>query len=232
MSAAPETSLRPEVAKLEAAERRLRRLALDLHDGPAQDLAALSADAALLEAELQDDLSPERVDAVRALAGEIRARLAALSREIRDLAEVLEPRSMLREPLATVLARQTASYARQTGIVPTLEVEDDLGVMTASQQIALARVAREALANAAKHARATTVHLTAAITPRGVTLSVVDDGGGFDVARARRSAAERGRLGLAGMHERVRLLGGTLAIESRPGGPTRVTATVPRGRPG
>jgi signal transduction histidine kinase len=218
-----------EVGALEAARRRLRRLALDLHDGPAQDAAALSADAAILEAELQGELSPERADAVRGLAGEIRTRLAGLARQIRELSDVLEPRSMLREPLGGVIAREAASFARRTGVVPTLELEDDLGVLTASQQIALTSVAREALANAAKHASATRVHVSARVTPSGVALTVTDDGRGFDVGG--RSAAARDGRGLSGMHERIQLLGGTLTVDSRPGGPTRVLATVPRWRP-
>jgi two-component system, NarL family, sensor histidine kinase UhpB len=91
-------------------------------------------------------------------------------------------------------------------------------------------VAQEALTNVRRHARATAVHLVARATEGGVSLAVVDDGRGFDVARARRASA-RGRLGLSGMRARVGLLGGTLRIESRRGGPTRIEATIPRWRP-
>lgn len=213
--------------KLEAAQRRLRRLALDLHDGPAQDVAALAVDAALLQAELGGELTPERVDTARELAAEIRDRLGALGRDIRDLAEVLEPRAILRESLRDVLVREADVFARRTGIVPSVEIDEDLGVMTASQQIALVRVTQEALTNVRDHAGATAVDVVARVTAQGVSLAVVDDGRGFDVARA----AARGRLGLAGMEERVRLLGGTLAVDSRPGKGTRVEATIPRWRP-
>jgi signal transduction histidine kinase len=216
-----------DVTKLEAAQRRLRRLALDLHDGPAQDVAALAVDAALLQAELASELTPERTETARELAAEIRDRLGALGRDIRDLAEVLEPRAMLREPLRDVLLREVGAFARRTGIAPSVEIDDDLGVMTASQQIALVRVAQEALANVREHARAGSVELFARATAQGVSLAVVDDGKGFDVRRA----AARGRLGLAGMEERVRLLGGTLAVDSRPGRGTRVEATIPHWRP-
>jgi signal transduction histidine kinase len=218
-----------EVAKLDAAQRRLRRLALDLHDGPAQDVAALVADAALLEADLSADPSPESVRAAREVAAELRARLTALGRDIRDLAEVLEPRAMLREPLRDVLLREVARFTRRSGITTTVDLDHDFGVMTASQQIALARVAQEALRNVLAHADATKVQLTARASERGVVLVVEDDGRGFDVARAKRSA--RKRLGLVGMEERVRMLGGTLGIESRKGGPTRVEAVIPRWRP-
>ena len=208
--------------KLAAAERRLRRISLDLHDGPAQDVAALASDAALLEANLAD---PERLDATRALAAGIRDGLAALGRDIRDLAEVLEPRSILRAPIREVLEREAAAFARRAGFTPTLAVDEDLGVMTASQHIALARVAREALTNVRDHAEASAVRLTVTAMSEGVSLVVTDDGKGFDVTQGGE------RLGLAGMHERVRLLGGRLVVESRPGGPTRVSATIPRWRP-
>lgn len=217
------------VAKLDGAQRRLRRLALDLHDGPAQDIAALAADAAMLRAELAEDQSPHRVEGVRALAAEISDRLAALGRDMRELAEALEPRSILREPFGDILAREAAAFARRTGIAPVLEVDDDFGAMTASQQITLVRVAQEALSNVRQHARATAVHITACVTARGFSLTVVDNGRGFDVARARR--AGRGRLGLSGMQARVRLLGGSLRVESRPGGPTGIEATIPHWRP-
>lgn len=215
-----------EAATLEAARRRLRRIALDLHDGPAQDVAALSADAALLAAELAGDLTPVRAELARGLAAEIRARLVSLARQIGDLSEVLEPRSMLREPLDRVLAREAASFARRTGIVPVLELDQELGLMTASQQIALTSVAREALANVAKHAGATRVRLSARVISDGVRLTVTDNGRGFDGSRRK-----PGRQGLTGMHERIHLLGGTVAIRSRKGGPTQVEATVPRWRP-
>jgi signal transduction histidine kinase len=208
--------------KLAAAQRRLRRLSLDLHDGPAQDVAALATDAALLEADLAD---PGQLDAARELAADIRLRLAALGRDIRDLAEVLEPRAILRAPLREVLEREAAAFARRTGFAPALDVDDDLGAMTASQQIALARVAREALTNVRDHAEATAVRLTATATSDGVSLVVTDDGKGFDPGQ------DDDGLGLAGMHDRVRLLGGSLVVESRPGGPTRVAATLPRWRP-
>lgn len=212
--------------RLEAAERRLRRLALDLHDGPAQDAAALAADAALLEADLAAaHTNPGALDDARALASDIRARLAALGRDVRDLAEVLEPRAILRAPLRDVLAREADAFARRTGVAPMLEVDDDFGPMTASQQIALARVAREALTNVREHAGASSVQLTARKTAHGVSLVVADDGCGFD------ADGPATGLGLAGMRERLALLGGRLVVESRPGGPTRVDATIPRWRP-
>jgi two-component system sensor histidine kinase DegS len=223
---APSTAPAADAAKLEAAHRRLRRLALDLHDGPAQDVAALTADVAMLEADLAEEWTPDRLREAQALVAEVHARLSTLGRDVRDLAEVLEPRAILRAPLRDVLAREAAAFARRAGIEPTVAVDDDLGLMTASQQITLVRVAQEALTNVREHAGATAVSLTATATREGVSLVVEDDGRGFDPSRQTGD-----RLGLAGMHERVRMLAGRLAVVSRPGGPTRVEATIPRWRP-
>src|SRR3712207_7945240 len=99
--------------------------------------------------------------------------------------------------------------------------------MTASQQIALARVAQEAFTNVREHARASRVELTARATSRGVSLVVADDGVGFDLGATVGGGGTK-RLGLAGMDERVRLLGGSFTVDSRPGGPTRVTVSVDR----
>jgi signal transduction histidine kinase len=219
-----------ELSRLEAAERRLRRLALDLHDGPAQDAAALASDATLLEADLAGAASAETLAQARALAGEIRHRLLALGRDIRDLAEVLEPRAILGVPLRDVLEREAETFARRVGVTPSLQVDEELGAMTASQQIALARVAREALTNVGEHAAASSVSIVVTASAAGVSLVVTDDGRGFDVAAVREQRSGSG-LGIDGMHERVRLLGGRLELDSRPGGPTRVAALVPRWRP-
>jgi signal transduction histidine kinase len=189
-------------------------------------VAALTADVAMLEADLAEEWTPDRLREAQALVAEVHARLSTLGRDVRDLAEVLEPRAILRAPLRDVLAREAAAFARRAGIEPTVAVDDDLGLMTASQQITLVRVAQEALTNVREHAGATAVSLTATATREGVSLVVEDDGRGFDPSRQTGD-----RLGLAGMHERVRMLAGRLAVVSRPGGPTRVEATIPRWRP-
>lgn len=86
----------------------------------------------------------------------------------------------------------------------------------------LFRIAQEALANVRRHAKAKEVEITLRRRGRRVYLSIRDDGRGFAV-RSRRS----GRVGIVGMRERARLLGGTLRVESRPGRGTHVLASVP-----
>jgi signal transduction histidine kinase len=105
-----------------------------------------------------------------------------------------------------------------------LAIEGDLSGLTASQKIVLFRVVQESLSNARRHSRATRVRVRVRSTLRYISVVVSDDGCGFDVAAARRS----GRLGLTGVIERVRLLGGDIEIQSSPDRGTRVRATLPR----
>ena len=88
------------------------------------------------------------------------------------------------------------------------------------------RISQEALTNVLKHAKAATVHLTFAVDADSVTLTIADDGCGFD-AQSRLRHASQG-LGLLIMQERLRAVAGSLRIESRPGAGTRVLATVRR----
>jgi two-component system NarL family sensor kinase len=92
----------------------------------------------------------------------------------------------------------------------------------------LYRAARELLANARKHARASTVRLRLARVADAITLSVVDDGVGFDPTILRRCVAE-GHIGLASLAVRIDAMGGAMKLNSRIGGGTRASVTAPAG---
>src|SRR5439155_8659217 len=100
-----------------------------------------------------------------------------------------------------------------------------------SQRIALFRIAQEGLANVREHAAATKVSVTLEQLSDGVRLTIIDDGDGFDVSHTVVSAARRGRLGLVGMSERVRLLGGSFSLTSSLGTGTQIVATLPSWTP-
>jgi two-component system NarL family sensor kinase len=93
-------------------------------------------------------------------------------------------------------------------------------------QSLLYRAARELLANARKHARAGTVRVRLARAADAITLSVVDDGTGFDPAILRRCVAE-GHIGLASLAVRIDAMGGSMKLTSRIGGGTRASVTTP-----
>jgi signal transduction histidine kinase len=221
-----------EQVLVQASERRLTRIGFDLHDGPLQELAALAADIRLLRAQAG---GLELGDGPPGLLGgrldDFDARLVQLDRDLRELAHSLESPGMIARPLAEQLRGHAAALERQTGIDVSVEVEGDLDALSPSQRLAVARMVQEALTNVREHSGARSVSVRVEAGPTHTEAIVVDDGRGFQVERTLVRAAQRGRLGLVGMAERVRLLGGGLDVESRPGGPTTVAATIPRWEP-
>jgi signal transduction histidine kinase len=204
---------------VKASERRLSRLGFDLHDGALQHIAALGADLRRLRPQLGAELVG------------IESRLGELDRVLRELAHSLEPASLLRRPLERVIDAEIKALMERSGIEIRARVVGDFGAMTQSQKIALIRVVQEAFTNIREHSNATSVELHLTASRSCVELQIVDDGDGFEVTRTLQSAAQRGRLGLVGSSERVRLLGGTFDIRSRVGGPTAVAVTLPRWQP-
>jgi two-component system sensor histidine kinase DegS len=216
---------------LEATERRLARLGFDLHDGPLQDLSALAAEVRYLCEQVVSVVPTERTDLVHGRFDDVLGRITTLDDEIRQLVRSLEPRSLPDLPLRQALAAEVAAFqaAGETGA--TLQLAGELHDLTRSQQIAVLRVVQEALANVREHSGAGVVEINVSEEEHHVRITVVDDGRGFRPQAALRAAERQGRLGVVGMAERVRLLGGSFNLESAPGGPTSVTALVPRWRP-
>jgi signal transduction histidine kinase len=130
-----------------------------------------------------------------------------------------------------VIEAEIIALRERTGVEVRSRVVGDFGAMTHSQKIALIRVVQEAFTNIREHSNATSVAVTVTGGRSCVEVHVEDNGDGFEVTRTLQDAAQRGRLGLVGSSERVRLLGGTFDIRSRPGGPTMVSLTLPRWQP-
>ena len=217
-----------EQALTEASERSLERLGLDLHDGPIQDFAALAADLRLYESQLRSELrSHDHAQILIGRVGDLQARLRALHGDLRDLSENLAAPRMLGRSLARLLEAEADWFRERTDIRLELELHGDLDVVSPAQRVALLRVTQEALNNIRDHAGATHAAISVDVQPSDVVLTVSDDGRGFEVQHTVADAARRGRLGLVGMSERMRLLGGSCSVVSRPGGPTRIVAELP-----
>ncbi len=201
---------------LQVQEEERRRLALDLHDDPLQR-------AVLLARELNEaphcshhrliGTAEEIIISLRAICTGLRPPVlddlglaAGLNRLLHDV----EARS----DLATALLVETTDHA------PFKRLEPDL-------EIALYRVAQEALNNCLKHARATQVTVSVCQSPGRVRLNVADDGHGIDPSHG--SEPVPPHLGILGMQERLRPWGGRLNVEGSPMGGTIVSAEVPLG---
>ena len=212
-------------------ERRLTRLGFDLHDGPIQDVLALAAESKSLRDELYPFIAEQRREhAVEQLDG-FRTRLVELDRDLRELAHSLESKSAVSRPIEEVLHREVEAFSSRSGIATDLRVDGHSSFLSASQRITLFRAAQEALSNIREHSGATSVRVVLRCRRAWTELTVADDGCGFSVEPGLARAARRGRLGLIGIHERVRMLGGTFRIDSAEGGPTTLTVTLPRWEP-
>jgi signal transduction histidine kinase len=212
-------------------ERRWSRLAFDLHDGAQQEISALRMDLSTLSIRLQKSLrDEEQLNQALASARELDERLRSLDAGLRELVESFDSPALADLPFEDVVRELVATSSASTGIAVPLNLKGDFGLLTRSQHIAVLRVLAEALANIRQHSGATRIRVSVRLRARRVYLVVRDNGRGFAVGRTLARAANAHRLGLIGMTERARLLGGKLDIQSTPGGgPTTISLTLPAG---
>ena len=227
-----ESGEREAADAIAAAERRLARCGLDLHDGPLQVAAALLSDLRLFATQLESELAGHKRAAI--LTGrveDLELRALALEGGIRELARSAGAPAALTEPLRDLLRSEARAFAQASGADVEVEVRGRVDATTPSQRIALLRGVQEALRNTQEHSGAKKVRLTVAAQPGRIVAEVRDDGRGFDVERTLARAARDGRLGLVGIIERAGMLGGSAHVQSRRGG-TSVTISLPRWEPG
>jgi two-component system sensor histidine kinase UhpB len=202
-----------------AQEAERTRIARDLHDNACQEVAAIGVDVSQLRhmgGDIQDPYVQQALLSVQ-------SRTVKVAESLRLLSHDLHPGLLQHVGLAAALEAHCAEMERQHHIQVRFftvgEVEPASPVLTLS----LFRIAQEALSNAARHGQAG--HVTVSLTRDGddLTLSVTDDGMGFDVARAR----QNGGLGLVSIEERARLMKGLVTIRSRLRHGTTIDVRVP-----
>ena len=222
-----------ERALVEGGERRLMRLGFDLHDGPLQELLLLGEDLRLFRQQLDNVLGQKREQRLlRGRLDDLDARLVALEGGLRRISTSVHASVLIDRPFDQALQDIVDAFTARSGVAPQLRLQGEADGISPSQRIALLSVIGEALNNVREHGGAEAdVRIEVSFSAGGVSARVVDDGCGFDVEAALVSAARRGRMGLAGIHERVRLLGGRCVVDSRPGGPTAVALSLPRWEP-
>jgi PAS domain S-box-containing protein len=203
-------------ARDKAALEERQRLARELHDSVSQALYGIALGARTARALL--DLAPEQVadplDYVLSLADAGLAEMRALIFELR-------PESLETEGLIAALEKQASALRARHEVEVEAVLCDEPNVPLEKKE-ALYRIAQEALHNTVKHARAEAVDLKMECDPGCITLTIADDGAGFDP-----EGDFPGHLGLRSMRERAARLGGTLEIESAPGKGTRIRARIP-----
>jgi signal transduction histidine kinase len=221
-----ETADSPEL--LSPSERRLVRLGYDLHDGPLQDVAALGASLRYLQQELTSVVPKRHRGKLSGSFEDMTMLVLELETNLRELARSLEPTSIMQQDLRTVLEREVEKAGARGRVRIELRVEGEVGPLTASQRIAILRVVQESLANVADHSGARSASVTVNCLSDDVVVTILDDGTGFDVAATLARARRGGSLGLIGMGERARLLGGKFDIRSKPGHGTEIRLVLAR----
>jgi signal transduction histidine kinase len=204
--------------QVEVAESERQRWARELHDDTLQGLAAIRISLATA---LQS--KGERREAlIESAAEEAMAQLEGQINELNRLINDLRPAALERLGLAGALQ----ALAEETGARGGLEVEARIEIEDGTggdEERLVYRLVQEALTNVAKHAAASRVEVVVRQEDCKIEIAVRDDGEGFDP-----DASTPGR-GLIGMRERIELLGGTIAVTSKPGEGTEIAAAVPLG---
>jgi signal transduction histidine kinase len=206
-----------QLVKAEEVERR--RLARELHDELGQRLTALNLQL--------HQLKPADASALHGVWNDARQSVEELVTQVRTMSIALRPPELdyfgLQAAIEHLLQRRFEGAWRSR----TLEYVGLPRRLPPLLEITCYRIVQESLTNIARHARATSVVVEIIGSAGELDIIVRDDGAGFDLSGWRQRMARDPRGGVAGMRERAQLLGGRLTIDSRPGGGTRVAATLP-----
>ncbi len=202
---------------LTAGEEEKSRIARALHDSLGSTLTAVNLDLFWIQQRLADQ--PEIANRL-ARAKEVLASTVEMKRHI---IHELRPTVLDTLGLSAALESHAADFSRRNAIPVETQLPDELPALNEGAPIALFRICDEALTNAARHARATSIRIALRQEPVGIVLEVIDDGIGID-AKANREV--RVCMGLLGMRERAAAIGGTLGIERGAGGRGTVVRVI------
>ena len=200
---------------VEAQEEERRSISRELHDEVGQSLGAL-----LVEVGQLSKLVPPEDGVTQSQITHIKSVAESAVKSIRDIALLLRPPMLDDLGLVPALEWQAREISRRSDMeveVQSQNVSEDLGD---EMKVTVYRLVQEALNNAATHASAKNAKVTALQGPDKITVEIMDDGDGFDPERKR-------GMGILGMEERVRRLGGAFTIQSAPGKGATVTAELP-----
>ena len=201
-----------------AQEEERRTISRELHDEVGQKLTAMRMELGTLER-----LRTAGHSEFSASLTQVKELAEQSLRMIRDIATGLRPSVLDDLGLGAALQKQAREFSKRTGTPVSVSIEGGFGGLADRQRTYVYRIVQEALTNCAKHARARQISIRLLDRDEQIELTVTDDGIGFD-----RDKAAHSGLGLIGIEERVRELGGVIAVQSAPNHGTTIRVTIPQ----
>jgi PAS domain S-box-containing protein len=211
-------SLSSELALAE--ERERRRIAVDLHDRVSQALALCQMKLGILQ---KRALDPE---ANKTLAEALKLCLTAMA-DTRTLTFEISPPELYELGLEAALDELTEVTGRDHAIASEFVDDEEPKPLSLEVQVTLYRAVRELIINVVKHAQASRIKVAVRREDRSIRVEVSDDGIGFDASKVYFYGTRPKSFGLLSIHERIRLLGGSMEIDSSVGSGTTVRLTAP-----
>ena len=206
------------IKMIEVQEEEKQKIAMDIHDGPAQSMAHL-----LIKAELCERLMDIDKERFRQEMANFKSLARETLKELRKTIFDLRPMSLDDLGLIATLERYIDNFIEYTGIHVDFKVVGQEYPLNKSIEISVFRMIQEALSNIRKHSKATEANVTIEFSPTRLNVSISDNGIGFNVdALTQDGDMSISGYGLANMRERAELLGGNLTIKSAPYKGTRI----------
>ena len=205
-----------------AQEEERKRISHELHDDTIQALVVLSRQLDAL-ATSSNGLSEE----VKKRLEELWQQTDSILQGVRRLSQDLRPAAIDRLGLLPAVQWLAEEVTKYSGVATSVNILGKEHRLPEEVAIALFRIIQEALRNVWRHSGATRAEITLEFTDNRTKITISDNGKGFILAGKIGDLAKQGKLGLAGMQERVQLVGGTISVQSEPGKGTTITVEAP-----
>lgn len=203
---------------IEAQEEERRRISREIHDGPAQMLANILLRADLVDRTFRERSGEEALIEMKSMRSMVRSSL----QEVRRIIYNLRPMALDDLGLVPTIRKYLADLEEYHKMTITLSEHGSVDRLDSKYEVALFRLIQESVQNAVKHAAAEQIHVNIRNERNQVSVSIRDDGVGFDLAKKKEKS-----FGIIGMRERVEMLDGSITINSKIGGGTTVYVKIP-----
>ncbi len=206
---------------IESQESERHRIAANLHDGLGQNLLVIKNQVRLaMQPAVDESMLRQRLDEISGCASQA-------IEEVREITHALRPYQLDRLGLTQTIRASVSRAAENSSIVFASHVDGIEGLFDKESEIHVYRIVQEAVNNILKHSAATEAAVVVRKLAAGASLSVRDNGRGFDAGAIYDLHSDDLGHGLSGIKERVRILGGTFVIDSRPGQGTSLSIEIP-----